>query len=209
MCASKESVAFVARAPLTAMVLLYIWALLFLLGRPAPAFAQAQSLVSLNVRAADLVNTLRSLAEMGGLNVIISPDVRGTVTLRLKDVPAEDAFEIVVKTTGLAQVRKGSVISILPYERLLRQQRQEAEARAQPPISLRTEIVKLQFARATELARILASFLSRWGKIAADNRTNSLIIRDSADSSIFQLIEHKRGETDQEAPAPQSNGEEG
>lgn len=187
-------------------VLSFSLAIFLFLVRPDGSLG-GQHRLSLDLRGADLVETLRLLAQIGDLNVVISQEVKGIVTVRLEDVPVQDALEIVLKTAGLAEVRKGSVIGILPYERLLKQQRQEVEAHAQPPVSLQTEFVKLQFAKATELARILAPFLSRWGKIAADSRTNSLIIRDSPDSSIFRLIEHKRGETDQEAPTPRSNRE--
>jgi type II secretory pathway component HofQ len=83
---------------------------------------------------------------------------------------------------------------------LLKQQRDEAEARALPPVSFRTEIVKLQFANAMDLARTLTPFLSRWGKIAADKRTNSLIIRDTPNSAVFQLFGSKAEAPNQEVP---------
>lgn len=150
-----------------------------------------QRRISLDLRDADLVETIRLLAEMGSLNVVISQEVKGTVTLRMEDVSVQDALELLLKTAGLAALRKESLIGILPREALLKRQREDAEAHAQPPVSFRTEIVRLQFAKATELARVLTPFLSRWGRIAADYRTNSLIIRDAPDSSIFQLIESR------------------
>lgn len=148
-----------------------------------------QQTISLDLSDADVAGTVRLLAERGGLNVVISDGVKGKVTAKLVNVPVEDALEILLRVAGLGIVRRGSVIGILPRETLLRQERQEAEARARPT-EFRTEIVKLQFAKATELARTLAPFLSPWGKIAADYRTNSLIIRDVPDSSVFQLLEY-------------------
>jgi type II secretory pathway component HofQ len=147
-----------------------------------------QQRISLDLRDADLVATIRLLAEIGGLNVVINEEVKGTVTVRVEDVSVDDALEVLFRTAGLAETRKGSLIGILPRETLLKQQREEAEARARPPVSFRTEIVKLQFANAMDLARTLTPFLSRWGKIATDKRTNSLIIRDTPNSSVFQLI---------------------
>ena len=162
--------------------------LLFFTTAPAAAPAQAHSLISLDLRNADLVDVLRTLAQIGGLNVIISSEVKGTVTVQLSDVSAKDAFETLLDSTGLAKVQKGSVIGILPRGSLLRQQQERDQARGLTPGDFRTEVVKLEYAKATELARTLASFLSPWGSIAADRRTNSLIIRDVSESAIFDLF---------------------
>ena len=159
--------------------------LLFFRATPAAAPSQTQSSISLDVRNADLVDVLRMLAQIGGLNVIIGLDVKGTVTVQLSDVSAKDAFEILLDTAGLAKVQKGSVIGILPRGTLLRQQQQRDQARGLTPGEFRTEVVKLEYAKAVDLARTLASFLSPRGSIAADRRTNSLIIRDVSESAIF------------------------
>ena len=159
--------------------------LLFFTANLAAAPEQAEPSISLNVRHADLVDVLRMLAQIGGLNVIISSEVKGTVTVQLDQVSAKDAFEILLDTAGLAKVQRGSVIGILPQGTLLRQQQQSDQARGLTPSEFRTEVVKLEYAKATELARTLASFLSSWGTIAADRRTNSLIIRDISESAIF------------------------
>ncbi|MEE8112756.1 MAG: secretin N-terminal domain-containing protein [Nitrososphaerales archaeon] len=175
-----------SKAICNAGVLLCIGSIFLILSRPGVVSVHAQPLVSLNLRDADVVKTLRTLAELGSLNVVISPDVHGTVTLRLKDVPVEDALEILLKTMGLAQVRKGSVIGILPRQALLEHQKQLAELRALRQEEFRTQVVRLNYARATELAHILAPLLSPWGTITPDERTNSLIIRDVVNSPIFQ-----------------------
>ena len=73
----------------------------------------------------------------------------------------------------------------MPHGTLLRQQQERAEARGLAPVEFRTEVVKLEYAKATEVARTLAPFLSPWGSMAADRRTNSLIIRDISESAIF------------------------
>jgi type II secretory pathway component HofQ len=155
---------------------------------PAVQPAQAQSSISLDVRNADLIDMLRMLAQIEGLNVIISSEVKGTVTVQLSDVSAKDAFETLLDTAGLVKVQKGSVIGILPRSTLLRQEQQREQARRLTPGDFRTEIIKLDYAKATELARTLASFLSPWGSIAADRRTNSLIIRDVSESAIFNPL---------------------
>jgi type II secretory pathway component HofQ len=155
---------------------------------PALRPAQAQPSISIDVRNADLVDVLRMLAQIEGLNVIISSEVKGTVTVQLNDVSAKDAFETLLDTAGLTKVQKGSVIGILPRGTLLRQQQQREQAQRLMPGEFRTEVIKLDYAKATELARTLASFLSPWGSIAADRRTNSLIIRDVSESAIFNPL---------------------
>ena len=157
-------------------VFLSIGTLCLILGSSGVVSVHAQPLVSLNVRDADVVKTLRMLAELGNLNVVISPDVRGSITLRLEDVPVEDALDIVVTTTGLSQVRKGSVIGVLPREALLEHRKQLAEMRSMGHGEFRTQVVRLNYARATELVHILAPMLSPWGTITPDERTNSLIV---------------------------------
>jgi type II secretory pathway component HofQ len=155
---------------------------------PVVRAARAQSSISLDVRNADLVDVLRMLAQIEGLNVIISSEVKGTVTVQLSDVSAKDAFETLLDTAGLVKVQKGSVIGILPRGTLLRQEQQREQARRLTPGDFRTEVIKLDYAKATELAKTLASFLSPWGSIAADRRTNSLIIRDVSESAIFNPL---------------------
>ena len=88
------------------------------------------------------------LAQIRGLNVIISLEVKGTVTVQLSDVSAKDAFEILLDTAGLAKVQKGSVIGILPRGTLLRQQQQRDQARGLTRGEFRTEVVKLEYAKA-------------------------------------------------------------
>jgi type IV pilus assembly protein PilQ len=161
----------------------------FLLATPHPPLLYAEPLISLNIENADLVSTLKEMADLAGLNVIITDDVRGTVTLRLKDVSVKDAFEVLLKITGLTQVQTGSVVGILPGARLLEQLSQEAETRALDHGAFRVEVVRLEYARARELAPILATLLTPWGTVAVDNRTNSLLIRDVPESSIFGQIQ--------------------
>ena len=185
LCCSAATIRRLNKRAFSVSCVLALGILLFFTATPAAVLAEAQSSISLDVRNADLVDVLRLLAQIGGLNVIISSEVKGTVTIHLKEVSAEDFFEILLDTAGLAKVQKGSVIGILPRGTLLRQQQQSDQARGLTLGEFRTEVVKLEYAKATELARTLASFLSPWGSIAADRRTNSLIIRDISESAIF------------------------
>ena len=163
-----------------------IAAFLVLFGIAWAAPVEAQPRISLEVRDADVRETLRLLTEAGGLNLVIGPDVQGTVTLRLRNVPVEDALQIVLKTTGLVQVRVGTTVGVLSREAWLRQQRQQVELHTLGMGPTRMAVVPLRYAKAAELAPLLATLLSPWGSVAVDARTNSLVIRDIPESSIFQ-----------------------
>jgi type II secretory pathway component HofQ len=191
LCCSTATIHRLNKRTFIVSCLLALGILLFFTAIPTAPPAQAESAISLSVRNADLVDVLRMLAQIADLNVIISSEVKGTVTLQLNDVSAKDAFEILLNTAGLAKVQNGSVIGILPHATLLRQQQQRDQALGLTPGEFRTEVVKLEYAKATELARTLASFLSPWGTIAADRRTNSLIIRDVSESAIFSSLSDK------------------
>lgn len=110
-----------------------IAALVFLfISNPHASLAQQQT-ISLDLKDADVVKTIQRLAEIGDLNVVISQEVKGTVTVRLFNVPVEDALEILLQTAGLTMVQKDSVIGILPLKTLLHLDKQQAEARNQGP----------------------------------------------------------------------------
>jgi type IV pilus assembly protein PilQ len=163
-----------------------IEALLLMFGMVQVPTLHAQARISLDVHNADVRETLRTLAAAGSLNLVIGPDVKGTVTLRLQDVPIEEALEILLRVTGLVQVHVGRAIGILSREAFLQQQRQQAAMHTLGIGPVRTAIVPLRYAKAAELAHLLATLLSPWGTIAVDEGTNSLIIRDIPESPIFQ-----------------------
>ncbi|HXH13913.1 MAG TPA: secretin N-terminal domain-containing protein [Alphaproteobacteria bacterium] len=161
-------------------------AFLLLFGIMGISRAQAQPRVSLDLHNADVRKALSTIAEAGGLNVVVGPDVTGTVTLRLRDVPVEEALQVVLKTVGLVPVRHGQIIGIVSRKTWLRQQRQQAELLTLGLAPTRIAIIPLAYAKADELAPLLATLLSPWGTVAVDERTNSLIIRDIPESPLFQ-----------------------
>src|SRR4029077_16083589 len=85
--------------------------------------------VSLDVQGADVRDVLRLLAETGGINILTSGDVQGTITTRLLDVPWEQALEAILALTGLAQERQGNVILVAPAERVRSARQERAQAR--------------------------------------------------------------------------------
>ena len=134
--------------------------------------------ISLDVQGTDVRDVLRLLAETGGVNILASGEVQGTITVRLVDVPWEQALEAVLKLTGLAQERQGNVILVAPAERFrsTRQERvqaRQAEAQTEPKI---THVVPLNYANATQLKATLEKLLGACASIAVDGRTNTLIL---------------------------------
>jgi len=136
--------------------------------------------ISLNLKDADLKDFFRLIHEISGLNVVLDPNVRGSVTIVLDDVPWDQALDIVLKNNSLERQLDGNVLRIATVETL----RKEAEARkaqveAQDLAVNKVTITRyLSYARANDLMPIIKKFLSARGDVVADNRTNALIIED-------------------------------
>ncbi|MBI3391856.1 MAG: type IV pilus secretin PilQ [Nitrospirae bacterium] len=150
------------------------------IGKAGPEFTGKR--ISLDFQDADIKNVLRLIAEVSGFNLITSDEVQGKVTVKLLNVPWDQALDIILKTKGLGEVREGTIIRVAPVAALTKEQedaakRREAEARAEPTI---TRLVTLSFSRAKEVEPVLKKALSSKGDITLDERTNTLIIRDIA-----------------------------
>ena len=133
---------------------------------------------SLDVQSADVRDVLRLLAETGGINILASGEVQGTMTVRLVEVPWEQALEAVLKLTGLAQERQGNIILVAPAERFRsarteRVRARQAEAQTEPKI---TRVVPVNYANATQLKATLEKLLGACATITVDSRTNTLIL---------------------------------
>jgi type IV pilus assembly protein PilQ len=137
-------------------------------------------LISLDLQDTDIDNALRIIAEVSNLNIIASDDVSGKVTLRLIDVPWDQALDVILKTNGLDQVTEGNVIRIAPVDKL-RQEREalrEAKRAAENLEDLTVQYVRVSYARVGEMIDQVQSVLSERGSVAEDERTNQLIIKD-------------------------------
>jgi type IV pilus assembly protein PilQ len=142
---------------------------------------------------------LQLLADFTGMNLVTSDTVTGNLTLRLKNVPWDQALDIILKTKGLAMRQNGNVMLVAPASEIAAREKQELEAQKQlvELEPLYTEIKEIKFAKADELATLLqgdgkeSGFLSARGNITIDARTNSLLIRDTAKglTEISQVIE--------------------
>jgi type IV pilus assembly protein PilQ len=123
-------------------------------------------------------DVLRLLAETGGVNILASGAVQGTITVRLVDVPWEQALDAVLKLTGLAQERQGNIILVAPAEHFRsageeRVRARQAEAQTEPTM---TRVVPVNYANATQLKATLEKLLGPCATIAVDGRTNTLIL---------------------------------
>lgn len=137
-------------------------------------------LISLDLQDTDIDNALRIIAEVSNLNIIASDDVTGKVTLRLIDVPWDQALDVILKTNGLDKVQEGSVVRIAPVEKL-RLEREalkqaiEAEEELEP---LQVKYIRISYARAADLKDLVDTVVSERGTVTFDERTNQLIVKD-------------------------------
>ncbi|MCX7952838.1 MAG: type IV pilus secretin PilQ [Deltaproteobacteria bacterium] len=137
-------------------------------------------LISLDLQDTDINNALRIIAEVSNLNIVTTSDVTGKVTLRLIDVPWDQALDVILRSNGLDKVQEGNVVRIAPVERLRKErealkQAQQAEEELEP---LQIKYIKVSYAKASALKPILETVLTDRGNITFDERTNQLIVKD-------------------------------
>jgi len=153
--------------------------------------------ITFSLRDADLVETLRAFAVISGLNMVIQPGVRGTVTVQLEDVPWDQAFEQILKINGLGYELEGNVMRIAPTEVLQAEarQRQQLEQARALSVPLLTVIKRLSYANAgavSSLLRTRGGVLSQRGTVIVDGRTNTLIIKElpAVMDTVIAVIEN-------------------
>ena len=142
--------------------------------------------ITLDFQNADLLNVLRLIAEVSGLNIITAEGVGGKISMRMRDVPWDQALDIILKTKSLGQVREGNVVRIAPRavlagEKLAALKAKEAEIKVE---DMFLEIVPISYSKAEDLVSQLSSFLSTRGTITTDKRTNSLIVKDIEENIV-------------------------
>ncbi len=145
--------------------------------------------LTLNFQDIDVRPLLQLLADTSGQNIVVSDSVKGRVTLRLQNVPWDQALDIVLKTKGLDMRRKDNVILVAPQAELAAQEKAELEAMKdiQELAPLRTEFLTVNYAKASEIARLVkstggGSLLSSRGNVTVDERTNTLLVQDTAEN---------------------------
>jgi len=155
--------------------------------------------LSLNFQSIEVRAVLQLLADFTGINLVTSDTVQGHLTLRLKNVPWDQALDIILKTKGLAKRESGNIMLIAPASEIAAREKQELATQKQQ-IELEmlySEIIEINFAKASELAALLnrgsnnveagagvTGFLSSVGSVTVDERTNSLLLRDTAEQLV-------------------------
>ncbi|MEM7027602.1 MAG: type IV pilus secretin PilQ [Pseudomonadota bacterium] len=152
--------------------------------------------LSLNFQNIEVRAVLQLIADFTGLNMVTSDSVGGNVTLRLKNVPWDQALDIILRSRGLGMRQDGNVIMVAPQEELAAREQLELESeRAIEELApLRTEFIQVNYADANNLIGLIQAeennLLSERGNVSIDERTNTIIIQDVATSldSIRGLV---------------------
>ncbi|HKJ71435.1 MAG TPA: type IV pilus secretin PilQ [Gammaproteobacteria bacterium] len=164
--------------------------------------------LSLNFQDIEVRQALQILAEFADINIIASESVGGSLTLRLQEVPWDQALDLILDSQGLGMERTGNVIRVAPKAELQKQREQDlkAEMQQQQLVPLQTELIQVNYAKASEVKSLLESqqggggggsggagpsgILSQRGSVTVDDRTNSLIVRDTPDQirRVKQLV---------------------
>lgn len=136
--------------------------------------------MSLDVQGAEIQTVLRSLAEFSGKNIVASKEVKGEVTLRLRNVPWRHALDILLKAQGLGMVERGQTIVVSNMDTLRKEEMERnTAARAQEELlPLQTRIVPIAYANADEMAKSVEKTLTKRGHIEVDKRSNSILVTD-------------------------------
>lgn len=136
--------------------------------------------ISINFHKVEIHNLLRLFAELSGSNIIASAKVKGRISLRLRNVPWDQAFELVLKTLRLGQERQGNIIRVATLNEMTaavsaRQRLLQLKQRNQ---TQKVVIIPVNYAKAQNMARLVKMVLSPYGKVTVDTRTNTLIVKD-------------------------------
>lgn len=153
--------------------------------------------LSLNFQNIEVRSVLQLIADFTGLNLVVSDSVGGALTLRLKNVPWDQALDIILKTKGLGMRENGNVLYIAPNEEIAAREKLELESQQQVEelAPLRSEFLEINYAKASDLADLLKdsnnTLLSERGQVSVDDRTNTLLIQDTTLklNEIRRLIE--------------------
>ncbi len=136
--------------------------------------------ISIEVQNTEVRTVLNLIAEEAGVNMVLDDEVGGNVTLKLRQVPWDQALVLIMKSKGLSFRREGIVLRIAPEDKLRQEEekaRLDAEAKRIAE-NLKVKVIPVSYAKVSNLIGKVREFLSQRGKIAADERTSSLIVTD-------------------------------
>ena len=156
--------------------------------------------ISLNFQSIEVRAVLQLIADFTELNLVASDSVTGSITLRLQNVPWDQALDLVLKTRGLDSRQIGNVLMVAPAQEIAERERQEIEANKQLAelAPLQSEFIRIRYAKATDVVGLFeagseegGSLISERGSVVVDERTNSIVVTDTAAklAEIRDLIE--------------------
>jgi type IV pilus secretin PilQ/predicted competence protein len=138
-------------------------------------------LISLDLQDADIDSALRIIAEVSNLNIVAGDGVVGKVTLKLVDVPWDQALEVILKSHGLDKVLEGNVLRVAPVDKLRTERESFKQARVAEeelePLSVK--YIRVSYAKAAEIKGLVETVLSERGSVAFDERSNQLVVKDT------------------------------
>jgi type IV pilus assembly protein PilQ len=142
--------------------------------------------LSLNFQDIEVRSVLQLIADFTGINVVVSDTVKGSITLRLKNVPWDQALDIILKTKGLAMRKTGNVMLVAPSEEIAAREKLELESKKQIQElePLYSEYIQINYAKADDIVKLLKSgdtrLMSERGMATTDQRTNTLLVQETA-----------------------------
>ena len=153
--------------------------------------------LSLNFQNIEVRAVLQLLADFTGINMVTSDTVSGNLTLRLKNVPWDQALDIVLKTKGLAKRQTGNVMLVAPAEEIAAREKLELEASKQivELAPLESQTIQINYAKADKLAELFkkkdTALLSSRGSVIVDARTNKLLVQDTTEhiDAIIDMVQ--------------------
>jgi type IV pilus assembly protein PilQ len=143
--------------------------------------------LTLNFQDIETRAVLQLLADASGQNIVVSDSVKGSVTLRLQNVPWDQALDIVLQTRGLDKRREGNVIIVAPSDELAAREKAQLAARkdVQELSPVHSEFMQVNYAKAADMATLIksqgGSMLSPRGTVSVDERTNTLLVQDTSE----------------------------
>lgn len=149
-------------------------------------FGYSGERLSLNFQDIEVRSVLQLIADFTGINVVVSDTVKGSLTLRLKNVPWDQALDIILKTKGLAMRQTGNVMLVAPSEEIAAREKLELESQKQIQElePLYSEYLQINYAKASDITALLKSgdttLMSDRGMVTVDERTNTLLVQDTA-----------------------------
>ena len=182
------------------LVLVLLWAGK-ILAEPSPSGKDNKIITAINLQNADMHSVLSFLADYGDVNIVASPSVQASVTLTLQDVTWRQALDILLKTYSLSGVEDKGFIRVLPTQEFLQEQafleKHRADQAAMVP--LETAVIAVRHGTAKDMVKSIKTIISQRGTIDTDDRTNSLVIRDTPEhiEKVKQLAKILDKETDQ------------